>query len=153
MPDAGPVLDHFEFHFDRLVRRAKVHADRVIVVRQPWFEKDFTPEEAARMWHGAAGQPWREEVTTYYSLEIFAGLMSLLDARAARVCDTLAVEHLDLMPTMDQSLATFHDGFHPTPEGTRAVAVAVAGAIVRQPILQRVQPDAGSHGSRLSAAS
>ena len=130
MPDPAPMLDHFELHFDRLLRRAKAHADRVLVVRQPWFEKDFSPEEAANMWHGAVGQPWREEATTYYSLEIFTRLMSLLDVRAAKVCDALVVEHLDLMPTIDQSLATFHDGFHPTPGGAEAVATAVSEAIL-----------------------
>jgi lysophospholipase L1-like esterase len=131
LPNPAPMLDHFEFHLEGLLRRARAHADRVLVVRQPWFNKEFSPEETARMWHGAVGEPWRTEVSTYYSLEIFKKLMSLLDVRAAAVCDALGVEHLDLMPILDQSLASFHDGFHLTPAGAEAVASAVSEAILR----------------------
>jgi len=130
LPDPAPMLDHFEFHFERVLRRAGAHADRVLVIRQPWLDKDFSPEEAAHMWHGALGEPWRTEVSTYYSLDIFNRLMSLLDRRATAVCDALGVEHVDLMPLLDQSLATFHDGLHCTPAGAEAVAAAVSDAIL-----------------------
>jgi lysophospholipase L1-like esterase len=136
VPDAAPMLDHFERHFRRLLQTANAHADRVLVVRQPWFAKNFSPEEAAHMWHGGVGQAWREEVTTYYSFEVFSALMSLLDSRAAAVAAALHVEHLDLMPILDRSLATYYDGFHLTPAGARTVATAVAAAVLRQPIPQ-----------------
>src|SRR5215510_6631905 len=70
--DPEPMLDHFEHHFRRLLLSAKAHADRVLVVRQPWFDKVCSRDEAASMWHGGVGQAWREEVTTYYSLEVFS---------------------------------------------------------------------------------
>ena len=136
LPDATPMLDHFELHFRRLLQTAKAHADRVLVVRQPWFAKNFTPEEAAHMWHGGVGQAWREEVTTYYSFEVFSTLMSLLDGRAAAVAKALDVEQLDLMPILDRSLTTYYDGFHLAPAGARAVATAVAAAVLRQPLPQ-----------------
>ena len=86
------------------------------------------------MWHGGVGQVWREEVTTYYPFEVFSELLSLLDAKAAAVADSLDVEHLDLMPTLERSLVTYYDGFHLTPTGARAVAKSVAAAILRQPL-------------------
>jgi lysophospholipase L1-like esterase len=147
--DPTPMLDQFEVHFRRLVCRAKAHADRVLVVRQPWFDKDFSPEEAASMWHGGEGQAWREEVTTYYSFEVFSRLMALVDARAAALADALAIEQLDLMPRLEPSLATYYDGLHVTPAGARAVAAAVAAAVLRQPLpaarflnrISRIGPD------------
>jgi lysophospholipase L1-like esterase len=134
MPDAAPMLDHFERHFRSLVERAKAHADRVLVVRQPWFEKEsFTPEEEAHMWHGGVGEAWQEEVTVYYSSEIVSRLMTLVDARAARISDELQVEQLDLMPSLERSLKTYYDFFHLTPVGAHAVTTSVATAMLQQP--------------------
>ena len=134
MPDPAPMLDHFELHFRRLLRKAAAHADRVLVVRQPWFAKDFSDEEATYMWHGGVGQAWRQEVTTYYSFEVVSKLMALMDARAASVAKAVDVEQLDLMPLLHRSLDTYYDCFHCTPAGARAIATAVAAAVLRQPL-------------------
>jgi lysophospholipase L1-like esterase len=133
MPDPAPMLEHFEFYFRRVLLKASAHADRVLVVRQPWFDKGFSEEEAAHMWHGAAGQVWREEVTTFYSFDVVSRLMALVDAKAAAIANAHGVEQLDLMPMLDRSLATYYDGFHLTPTGARAVATAVAAAVLRRP--------------------
>ena len=134
MPDATPMLAHFDAHFRRLLERATAHADRVIVVRQPWFAKPKTSDEVALMWHGGIGQAWHEEVTTFYSLEVLSGLMSQLDRRAAAIAEALDVEHLDLMPVLDGSVQTYYDFFHATPAGARVIAAAVAESIVRAPV-------------------
>lgn len=134
MPDVDPMLDNFERHFASVLRRAMAHADRVLVVRQPWFDRECTPEEAAQMWHGGVGQAWREEVTTFYSLEVLSKLMALLDARAVRVARDLGVEHVDVRPILEPSLENYYDFFHATPAGARMVATAVAMATVRQPL-------------------
>jgi lysophospholipase L1-like esterase len=133
VPDPALVLDHFETHLRRLLETASAHANRVLLVRQPWFEKDFSPEEAAHMWHGAAGRAWEQEVTTFYAFDVVSRLMHVMDQRAAAVADALQVEQLDLMPVLDRSLATYYDCFHLTPAGARDVAAAVAARIV-QPI-------------------
>jgi hypothetical protein len=143
------MLDRFDFHFRRLLRKAKARADRVIVVRQPWFNKDFTPEEAAHMWHGGAGQVWRTDVTTYYSFDVVSQLMSHVDAKAAAVAEAMGVEQIDLMPIVDPSLVTYYDCFHLTPAGARAVAAAVGttvvhGATVRVPRGQPIAMPVGN---------
>ena len=130
MPDPSPMLQRFDVHFRRVLQRAQAHADRVIVVRQPWFDKAFTPHEAACMWHGGVGQAWRGEVTTYYSFEVFSSLMSLVDARASSVATAMGVEQIDLMPVLERSLVTYYDCHHMTPAGSRAVATAVGTAMV-----------------------
>jgi len=130
VPDATPMLDHFDRHFRRVIERAKAHADRVLVVRQSWFEKSaYTADELAHMWHGGAGQAWREEVSTYYSIEVTSRLMAQMDARAARAADELGVEQLDLMPILERSLNTYYDFFHLTPAGSVTVASAIAAAL------------------------
>ena len=130
LPDATPMLQRFDLHFRRALRRAQAHADRVIVVHQPWLCKNYSPEEAASMWHGGVGQAWRSEITTYYSFDVFSTLMRLVNDRAAATADAMGIEHIDVMPVLEPGLATYYDGLHVTPYGARAVAPAVATAIV-----------------------
>jgi len=134
LPDPTPMLAHLDLHFRHALQKALAHADRVLVVRQPWFDKHATPEEMAYMWHGGIGQAWSEEVTTFYSLEVLSKLMALLDAEVARVAQELDVEQVDLMPILERNLRTYYDFFHATPAGARRVARAVAAAVLRQPL-------------------
>ena len=134
MPDPTTMLVHFDRHFRKALETAKAHADRVLVVRQPWFDKVCSPEENAQMWHGGIGQAWRENVTTYFSLSVLSRLMALLDAKAARVAHELGVEQLDLMPILEPSRATYYDFFHATPTGARTIAAAVAARLLGQPV-------------------
>lgn len=130
VPDPAVMVDRFERYLRRLVSRAKAHADRVLVVRQPWFEKEYTPDEAAHFWHGGVGKAWRGTITAYYSLEIINQLMGLVDARAARVAEECGVEQLDVRPVLTPSLRHYYDHTHFTPAGATVVAQAVATAFV-----------------------
>jgi lysophospholipase L1-like esterase len=140
MPDPAPMLEQFDFHFRRVLEQATAHADRVIVVRQPWFDKQYTAEETAHMWHGGAGQAWRENVTTYYSFDVVSRLMACVDQKAAAIADSLDIEQVDLMPILERSLTMYYDGFHATPHGASAVAHVVAAAIQRAPAQNRPVP-------------
>jgi lysophospholipase L1-like esterase len=127
MPDPARMLGHFERHLGRAITRAQAHADRVVVVRQSWFGKEsLTPEELAHMWHGGAGQAWRDAVSTFYSIDVTARLLELMDASAVRVAATLGVEAIDLSSVLEPNLTTYYDYFHLTPYGARLVAAAVA---------------------------
>jgi len=151
MPDPTPMLDHFEVCLRKLLQKARAKADRVLVVQQPWFDKHYTAEEAAHMWHGGVGQVWREEVTTYYSFDVVSRLMTLLNDRAARVAKELDVEQLDLMPILERSLVTYYDAFHATPAGARTVAAAVAAVVLREPLPSRTVPDRTGRGDAAGA--
>jgi len=131
VPDPSVMLERFEFHFRSLLQRAFAHAGRVLVVRQPWFEKDYAPEEVSQLWHGGVGVAWKEPVTVYYSLEVVNRLMRLVDSCAARVAEHLGVEHLDLRPVLAPSLEHYYDFLHFTPAGSAVVAQAAAAALLR----------------------
>ncbi|PYP11946.1 MAG: hypothetical protein DMD59_01370 [Gemmatimonadetes bacterium] len=132
VPDPSTVLAHFEHHFRRLLHRALDHADRVLVVRQPWFEKDYTPDEAARFWHGGVGRPWKEQVSEYFSLELINRLLGLVDGRVADVANELGVPHLNVRNLLSEGLRHYYDHDHFTPEGAAVVAHAVASALTRR---------------------
>jgi hypothetical protein len=82
------------------------------------------------MWHGGAGQAWREEVTTYYAIELTSRLMAMIDARVSRVADDLHADQIDLRALLEPSLANYYDYFHLTPAGARRVAAHVAAALL-----------------------
>jgi len=128
--DPAVMLDSFEHHFHRVVRRAKAYADRVLVVRQPWFEGDYTAQEAARFWHGGVGKAWKEPVSVYYNLEVVNRLLDLVDARAAKVANEVGVAHLNLRPILTLGLRHYYDHDHHTPAGAAVVAQAVADALL-----------------------
>ena len=130
MPDPTVVLDHFEHHFCRLVSRAKAHADHVLVVRQPWLEGPYCLEEAAQFWHGGVGRPWKESVSVYYDLEVVNRLLDLVQLRAAKVAEELAVPHLNPQPLLTQRLRHYYDHDHYTPAGAAVVAHAIAAALL-----------------------
>jgi len=129
--DPENMLNNFEWHFRRIVQNAKFHADYVLVINQPWFEKKYSAEEAAHIWHGGLGDVWKgENVTVFYSLDILCKLMRMMNNRANKVADELCVDRLDLMPILDQGLETFYDFVHFTPGGAMVVAESVAKKII-----------------------
>jgi lysophospholipase L1-like esterase len=130
IPDAAVVLHHFEHHFRRVIHQAKRHADRVLVLRQPWFEGPYTVEEVAHFWHGGVGKPWKETVSTYYDLEVINRLLDAVHARAAAVADELGVSHVNLRPLLTRRLRHYYDHDHYTPAGAAVVAQAIAAALL-----------------------
>jgi lysophospholipase L1-like esterase len=140
-PDPAEMLAHFEHHFRRIIQTAGEYSDRVLIVRQPWFEKDYTPEEVGHLWHGGAGDAWKEPITAYYSFEVVNRLMGLVDARAVEIANALGVEHLDIRAVLEPSLTNYYDSVHFTPAGSAVVARTVASALIA-----RRPPSAASAG-------
>jgi lysophospholipase L1-like esterase len=133
VPDPKDMLANFERNFRELLNTAKAHADRVLVTRQPWFEKNhYTPEEVSHFWSGGMGDPSTgEDVKVFYSLDVCSQLMRLMDLRAAKIADELGVEHLNLVPLLEPSLGTFYDFIHFTPAGSAVVAEAIAKTLLQ----------------------
>jgi len=129
VPDPGAVLKHFERHFRRALLHATARAPRVLVARQPWFEKKYTDQEQARFWHGGIGRPWKEKVSVYFSVDVINRLLSLIDARVIAVAEELGVQHITLQPLLNQGLRHYYDHDHFTPEGAAVAARAIAAAL------------------------
>lgn len=154
-PDPTAMLDRFEHHFRRLLERATAHADRVLVLRQPWFEKEYTEQEAGCCWHGGTGKAWKQKITSYYTLDVVNQLMGLVDARAANVADDLGIEQVDLRRNLAPTLENYYDYVHYTPTGAGVVARTIAAVLLRPPLkvrLPQVSKTGGQGASWLSAS-
>jgi lysophospholipase L1-like esterase len=132
VPDPAVMVDRFEHYFRLALSRAKGHAERVIVARQPWFEKDYTAAEAAQFWHAGLGKAWKGPITVYYSLEVVNRLMGLVDSRAATVAVECGVEQIDLQSLVTPGLEHYYDHTHFTPAGAAVVAEALVAALTRE---------------------
>ena len=130
LPDPKPLLDHFGKYYREMLRLSKGKAKRVIVVRQPWFDKEHTPEEAALLWNFGMGRPYIEEVKTYAEMQAVCKLLRQVDERARIINEEMGVEQLDLMPILERSAKVYYDMLHFTPAGAKAVADAVAEAVL-----------------------
>jgi hypothetical protein len=131
VPDPSAMLDSFDEKFRSALRHARAHADRVIVVRQPWFEKaHFTAEERALLWNGGVGKAVHQQVTVFYSDAVIFRLFRAMNQRAARACEELGVEQIDVMSMLECSTATYYDHFHHTPAGADTIARTVADRVL-----------------------
>ncbi len=133
VPDPAPLLDYFGRHFREMLRVARRHAKRVLVVRQPWFDRPLSDAEAAVMWNFALGRPRSGPVDTYYTHRVVAELMTAVDALAARIAEEEKVEQLDVLSQLDLDLETFYDYLHFTPAGSRHLAELVSESILHPP--------------------
>lgn len=153
VPDPAPLLDYFERHFRAMLRVAKGGARRVLVVRQPWFDRPLTEEETAVMWNFALGRPRSAPVDTYYTHRVVAELMGAVDRAAERVAAEEGVEQLDVLSQLDLDLDTFYDYLHFTPGGARHLAQLVTAALLGPAEGAAAGPSAARSTAREGAAS
>jgi lysophospholipase L1-like esterase len=142
-PDPCVMLRAFDEHFRRLLRRAQAHADRVLVVRQPWFDRVPTADEAAHFWHGGVGKAWKQTIDIFYGLDVLSDLMGRIDSLAAAIAGDLGVPQVDLRPILTPNLDHYFDMFHYTPRGAAVVGWTVAEALLGVRPLQRESPPWG----------
>jgi hypothetical protein len=131
-PDATPMLEHFDRWFERCLRRARVKAPLVLAVRQPWLQKDFTPEEERQLWSYAVGRPYHQQCTTYFTHAAAWKLLRAVDQRASEVATRLGVPQVQLMSVLPADFTTYYDEQHHTPAGCRLVGETVARAVIQR---------------------
>ncbi len=124
--DPQKMLDRFAHSFRRVLLACNEKSKRVVVVRQPWFEKTHTPEEESFFWNAAQGDPFKETCDTYFDTSMIRARMQDMDARSVEVCDELGIEHIDLLPHLEMSRKTFYDFYHYTPKGAQDIGELIA---------------------------
>jgi hypothetical protein len=124
--DPTPMLDRFERWLRAIVTLCATKARRVVLVRQPWLGDTGVPELEKMLWNFGLGRPYKEDVHTYCTPRLAAHLMTLTDARTARVAADLGVDQIDLVPLLERTGNTYYDFLHFTPGGAEAVGRVVA---------------------------
>ncbi len=113
-------LRHYESSLSQAVEIAKRHARRVVLIRQPWFDKpEPAPEEAALFWHGSVGDASVEFADVFYSHRVICKLMELVDEATVRVGERTGADLLEPAEAIGASAETYYDHFHMTTLGGR----------------------------------
>jgi hypothetical protein len=130
MPDPTEMLERLEHWLEPLIARAKAKAPHVLVVHQPWIEREFTPEEQKLLWTFATGRPYAGEVTRYYTHKVAWKLHHLVDDVVTKVAARAGVEQLDVRALVPNDFVHYYDDHHHTPKGCRVIGEAVAKALL-----------------------
>jgi lysophospholipase L1-like esterase len=127
LPDYSGMLLNFEIFFRNAISRAQLKARYVVILRQPWFDKDiFSSEEEKLVWHAPKGRPHTQYVDTYYTFSVFNKLMRAVDAKVVDVCKEEGLPLLNLKAILPNSTVTYYDQAHFCPEGAKVVGNSVA---------------------------
>lgn len=132
-PDPRPMLDAFETHLRALIETCRRSAKHVVIAQQPWLDRDFSPEEEARLWNFGQGSPYRGALDAYYDIDLVRSLMSQVDDVAARVADELGAARVDLRQAVPSDFEHYYDFLHHSPKGAKLVGEAVAKTIAALP--------------------
>ncbi len=124
--DPAPILAYYEQHLTNLVRLLQRHSPRVILLRQPWLERAFTPDEQRDLWMFADGRPYAEPTTTYYSHPLIFSILRRIDDVTARVAANLHAESIELNTLIPADFEHYYDEMHHTPKGCALLARIVA---------------------------
>jgi lysophospholipase L1-like esterase len=129
VPDPAPMVECFERNLRRMIDAAHEHGARVMIVRQPWLEGEFTEEEKRQLWNFGRGRPYEGDLDNYYTLPVAHQLLRTLDSVQARVALELGLTEIGLMDELPMDFDHFYDSFHFTPKGAECVGQQVAKAI------------------------
>ena len=133
-PDPAPVIDNFARHFDESVKLAQQKASRVIIIAQPWFQKEkYSAEEEALFWNGGAGDVITQDVKTFYSHEVIFDLMKRIEDVVLASAAKHSVESFNMHAALEPSKENYYDHFHFTPIGSARVARVICDIITQGP--------------------
>ena len=124
--DERGLLDAYRRDLATLIEVCRRFAPRVILVRQPWLDRDFSDEEAKQLWNFGQGSPYRGDVDTYYSTSLVADLMSAIDSVTAQAAAANDIEAIDLRATVPSDFDHYYDFLHFSPKGADVVGRAIA---------------------------
>lgn len=131
--DPAPMLAHYEKHLRRLVPLLQRHSARVLLVRQPWIEKPFTPAEERQLWMFGNGRAYDQQVDEYYDRAVIYPLLRRIDEVTVRVARELGAESLELRSRIPADFEHYYDDMHNTPLGCAIIGELVARALVEPP--------------------
>ena len=133
-PDPTPMIDNFAHYVDESVRLAKQKASRVIIITQPWFQKEkYSAEEEALFWHGGRGDVITQDVKTFYSHQVIFALMKRIEDVVLASATKHGVESFNMRTVLEPSKENYYDHFHFTPIGAAKVARMICDIITQRP--------------------
>jgi lysophospholipase L1-like esterase len=145
LSDATPVLDRFEKFLRRITELAQARGIRIVLARQPWFDRELTPDEERLTWSFAASPIDQGKIApAYYTHTAIRPLLKACDRRASRVATSLGIEQIELTSAVPASFEYYYDYLHFTPAGARLVAQSIAPVVIGPKRMPGNSPSSGA---------
>ena len=129
VPDPEIMLARFERGLEGLLELLEGVTDRIVVARQPWFDRELTPEEDRWMWNFGQGVIYHKPVEVYYTHRVVRELSRAVAERCGAVARRRGHVDLDTPALLEPGLDHYYDFYHYTPAGARRVAELMADAV------------------------
>ena len=115
--DPKKFITQYEKDLEATLMICKKKSKRVIVLIQPWFNRQVHESEHGQFWNAAQGQPFKENVEVYFSLEAFSKGMEIVANSTHRVASSLNIETIDLPKYLTANFENYYDFNHFTELG------------------------------------
>lgn len=133
VPDLTPMLTHYDRTLRKLLRKLGTTAKRVLFIAQPWMDIPLEGEGHQRTWNFGYGQPYQEELDTYYSYEVTRTMLHAVRERGLAVAAEEGVEVYDMFPDIPNDWQHYYDSVHHTPLGNALIAKLIAERLTAIP--------------------
>jgi lysophospholipase L1-like esterase len=132
VPDAAAMLAQCERDLGQLLELAKSCANRVILVRHVWLDREVPPGEQATLWMGSLGAPADSAAPgAYVSWDVMRALMMRVNEVCVQAAASAGVEQVDVKGLIPMDFEHYIDGFHLGMKGARIVGQAVAAQVAQ----------------------
>jgi len=131
MTDPSAMLLSMEQGLRRAIDLARTRTSRIILVRQPWFDKEhLTDEEEQSLWIGQVEKGLSESSWKFLSRPDLLRLLASVDQTVLRVAHDCQLETIELQSVVRTRSGMFYDDFHLSEAGAAEVAIGVASEIL-----------------------
>jgi lysophospholipase L1-like esterase len=130
--DASGVMRLARENLRELLRVARRHADRVLVVQPPRWQDPESAGAEPLLWQGRIGRP-EDGPPRFLSTADLYRLFGMLGTAVAEAAAEGGLEELNAQDRLNAIERPFYDHIHFTEAGARAMAQAVAAAVLGWP--------------------
>ena len=130
--DLTPMLNQYDGALRKLLRSMKAKAGRVLFIAQPWMDRDLQGEDHERTWNFGFGQPYKEELDTYYRFPVVCEMIHAIREKGLTVALEEGVEVYDMVHDIPCDWDHYYDSLHHTPRGNALIAKLIAARLTKK---------------------
>lgn len=136
LPDLTPMLDKYESNLLRMIELSRQERKEIVFMTQPTlYYEGMAPELENLCWMGYQSVGKVPSESVYYDVATLERAMAAFNERMMRVCEREGIVCVDLATILPKSTETIYDDCHFNVPGARAVANALAEALIREKIV------------------
>lgn len=119
------MLNNYESHLSRCISQLRQINARILLIPQPWFDREANSDEQKNFWNASMGHAFFEPTDTYYSMEVFRRYMFQIYNRTLEIARKEQVETVEVKSNIPCDFKHYYDCIHFTNLGAEKVAQTI----------------------------